>query len=85
MTFDELNFKYLPGTGGGRQAIVSFPNGYGASIVRGSYTYGGDEGLYELAVLKDGHICYDTDITQDVIGWLNSDDVTRLLKLIEVL
>jgi len=44
---------------GGTQRRYKFPNGYGASVVRGPYTYGGPEGLFELAVFgQDGHLNY---------------------------
>lgn len=56
-----------------------FKNGYGASVLRSSYSFGGDRGLFELAVLKDGNICYDTPITNDVIGYLTADEVTEYL------
>jgi hypothetical protein len=80
MKFNELEFvdKLM-----GRQARVTFPNGYGASIVQGPYSYGNEFGLYELAVLKDGVLCYDTPITSDVIGHLSPDAVTELLQQIE--
>ena len=68
------------------QKLYRFDNGFGASVIRGEYTYGGDEGNWELAVLKfDGkggyslaypkQICAD----EDVIGWLNDDQVDDLL------
>jgi hypothetical protein len=70
--------------GYGKQCIVQFPNGYGASIVQGPYTYGGDKGLYELAVFgKDGNITYDTPITNDVEGNLSESDVESLLTQIK--
>ena len=62
-----------------------FPNGYGASVLRSSYSFGGDRGLFELAVLKDGDICYSTPITNDVIGYLTADEVTEYLQQIEKL
>ena len=34
-----------------RQKIYKFPNGYGASVIKGPYSYGGPDGLWELAVL----------------------------------
>ena len=34
------------------QWIYRFPNGFGASVVRGAYTYGEAPGLYELAVIE---------------------------------
>lgn len=71
------------------QALAFFPNGYGASVIIGPYTYGGNKGLYELAVLKGSEakcaLCYDTPITSDVIGNLTPADVTELLKKIEAL
>lgn len=62
-----------------------FKNGYGASVLRSSYSFGGDRGLFELAVLKDGDICYNTPITNDVIGYLTADEVTEYLQQIEKL
>ena len=76
---------------GGTQKVYKFANGYGASVIAGgTYTYGGDEGLQELAVLKfkeDGNysLCYDTEITDDVLGYLNDGDVVDLLDRIEKL
>jgi hypothetical protein len=37
---------------GGTIKIYKFPNGYGASVVKTGGSYGGGEGLWELAVLK---------------------------------
>lgn len=68
----------------GIQALIEFKNGYGASVVKSQFSYGGSMGLYELAVLdKDGHIIYDTHITHDVLGYLNEDDVTDALVAIQ--
>jgi hypothetical protein len=69
----------------GEQRIYQFDNGYGASVIRHQYSYGGDKGLWELAVLKDGELCYDTEITSDVEGHLNEDDVDILLSNIKEL
>ena len=85
-TFNDLEFKPNP-LKSGIQARIIFENGYGASVVKGEYTYGGKEGLFELAVLgKDGFICYDksiSSITSDVIGYLTEDDVTKLMEQIQ--
>jgi len=69
------------------QKLYQFPNGYGASVVRGPYTYGGPDGLFELAVLtinnpKDWRLCYETPITNDVEGHLTGKQVTKLLRKI---
>ena len=81
-TFKDLQFKpysCLPGMPG-EHAILMFKNEYGVSVIRGPYTYGGKQGLYELAVLdKDGNLTYDTPITDDVIGHLTADGVTKTM------
>ena len=59
-------------------------HGYGASVVKGPMSYGGKNGLYELAVLdSDGELTYETSVTNDVEGYLSEDDVTRLLEQIQ--
>ncbi len=75
---------------GAVQKLYKFANGYGASVVKGEHTYGGDEGLWELAVLKfktDGDyvLDYSTPITEDVEGHLTDDAVEVLLDKIEAL
>lgn len=62
--------------------VVDFPNGYGASIIRGAGSYGGDKGLWELAVTKNGNLCYDTEITDDVLGCLEEDEVLETMEKI---
>ena len=77
---------------GGTQKLYRFDNGYGASVVQFPYSYGFDEGLWELAVIEfegeyndDFDITYDTPITDDVIGHLTENDVHRVLRDIESL
>ena len=64
---------------------LEFPNGYGVSVICTSYSYGGRDGLYELAVLDDGQITYSTPITDDVIGFLNETQVTEIMHKVYVL
>ena len=83
--FKDLEFKELPDVMG-IQCRIQFENGYGASIVKGPYTYGGDKGLYEIAVLDSGgEITYTTSITDDVIGYLRPEDVTDVMEKIQQL
>ena len=86
ITFNDLTFKTHPSHMEGVQARITFENGYGASVVKTPYSYGGDRGLYELAVFgTDGHITYDTPITSDVIGYLRDIDVTDVMEKIQQL
>jgi hypothetical protein len=60
--------------------IVKFENGYGASIVCHAGSYGGKDGLFEVAVLDENDdIVYDTPITCDVLGHLEFQDVANVL------
>lgn len=68
------------------QKIYKFDNGYGASVVCGLGTYGAKDGLFEVAVLdRNGNITYNTPITADVLGWLDFDDVAKILNKIKAL
>jgi hypothetical protein len=84
--FKDLEFVEHPSHIGGVQARITFDNGYGASVVKTPYSYGGKDGLYELAVLDtDGHLTYDTPVTNDVIGYLRDIDVTEVMEKIQQL
>jgi len=85
MTFNDLKFLPPSYDPSGVHSIVYFDNKYGASIIKTNTSYGGKDGLYELAVTYDGLISYDTPITDDVIGYLTEDKVTELLQKIEEL
>lgn len=67
---------------GGEQKIFKFDNGYGASLVRHRMSYGHEQGLWELAVLKHGNLCYTSGITDDVIGYLNDPEADAILEKI---
>jgi hypothetical protein len=82
-TFKDLNFESRGAMG--IQARHEFANGYGASVIKGPYTYGGRDGLFELAVCHGGELVYDTPIGDDVVGRLTPDEVTTLLAQIEAL
>ena len=85
-TFKDLKFKQHP-SADGIISRITFENGYGASVVRHEYSYGGKDGLYELAVLDtEGEIHYDNSVAEgDVHGYLNEEGVTVLLKRIQLL
>ena len=86
-SFFDLQFNGI--TIAGKQALMFFPNGYGASVIIGKYSYGGDQGLYELAVLKGNLesycLTYSTPITEDVIDSQTPEEITELLNKIAAL
>ena len=83
IVFDGKHICFKHGT----QTIYIFPNNYGASVVTGEGSYGG----LELAVIwyptKDNKsyiIDSTTDVTSDVLGWLETDNnVYKHLQSIE--
>jgi len=83
MIIDQITRSVNSGT----QRIIRFNNGYGASIVNHSFSYG-----TEMAVIRfngsnidNFDLCYTTPITDDVLGHLSEEDVERYLNLIELL
>lgn len=63
-------------------ARKKFPNRWGVSIILGKYTYGSTELLWELAVLYNDEINYESPLTEDVIGYLTMTQVQELAKQI---
>jgi len=81
-----MDFKTLRRTDreDGVQYHFKAENGYGASIIQTIYSYGGKEGLWELAVLdSEGQITYDTPIMADVLGYLSEEEVNETLEKIK--
>ena len=77
---------------GGIQYLFKFDNHYGASVVKHKCSYGHGQDLWELAVIWYLHpeediwdLTYDTDITDDVIGYLTDERVISILKQISEL
>jgi hypothetical protein len=66
-----------------------YQNGYGISIICNEFSYGGRDGLFEIAVLigdEDSYeICYTTPIASDVIGYLTSEEVNSIIEDIKKL
>ena len=64
---------------------ILFHNGLGLSIIRGFYSYGGREGLYEISPCNshgdmDGSYFDDGDSGDDVCGWC---DVKKVLYYVD--
>jgi hypothetical protein len=78
--------------GNGTQKLYWFPNNYGASVVQNEFSFGGAEGLWELAVIEydpdkpdSWNLTYDTPITNEVIGHLTEEEIDELLTQIKAL
>jgi len=87
-TFKDLEFEIMEDPYlSGKKSRIHFDNGYGASVVSHTFSYGGKSGLYELAVLdKDGEIHYDNPVAGgDVKGYLTEEEVSELLIEIQKL
>lgn len=85
-TFGDLEFKVMDEFYNGVYSKIFFENGFGVSVVKHNYSYGGKLGLYELAVIdNDGDLVYDTPITEDVLGYLTPDDVSKYMIMVQEL
>lgn len=90
MKFTDLKFESHPiYSDDGVQAKHFFSNGYGVSVVRFPGSYGFPEDLYEVAVIKGNEdsfeLCYDTPITDDVLGHRDETDIDIILEEVEAL
>ena len=82
-TFKDLVFE--PHAIGGMHAVIDFENGYGVSVLLGHLFYSDGISTYELAVLEEGELCYDTPITDDVMRYINEKEVTDIMIKIQKL
>lgn len=79
--FEDIKFKDtdLPK---GIQALLKFGE-YELSIVKSDFSYGGNAGLYEIAVFKGNDQVNMPGITEDndtVKGYLTEDNVVGIIK-----
>ncbi len=83
MKFTDLNFEphYITG---GIHVKHFFDNGYGVSVVRFPGSYGYEQDLYEVAVIKgtsdNFKLCYDTPIADDVMGHRDEQDIENIME-----
>lgn len=87
-TFKDLEFEFIDNEFQvGKMSRIHFDNGFGASVVSHTYSYGGKDGLYELAVLDStGELHYDNPVADgDVKGYLSEEEVSDLLIQIQKL
>lgn len=90
--FNDLMFKNHPNGMGGFQARMDFENGFGVSVVCGLHLYSTPRAnlyaasmyeAYEVAIMEDGHLTYDTPITDDVIGYASPEEVTSIMERVQ--
>lgn len=81
-----------PADSSGVQLLYRFDNNYGASVVRNAFSYGHEDGLWELAVVRyvgpdliPFLLCYSTPITDDVLGYCTEEEIDETLAQIEAL
>ena len=67
----------------GKQARMNFNNGYGISVLLGEMFYSNGKNTYEVAVLYDNKLTYNTPITNDVLGWQTAEQVTEIMSRIQ--
>lgn len=89
-TFTDLKFEAyskmsMPNFIGHKQAKLAFENGYEVSVLFGNMFYSNGIDTYEVAILLDGNLCYNTGITDDVIGYITADEVTDIMKKVQAL
>lgn len=82
-TFKDLEFVYCIWNPDATMSTMDFENGYGVRVVLGSDFYSNGVDTYELAVTKEGHLCYDTPITDDVLGYLTEEEVTKIMEQVQ--
>lgn len=83
--FKDLDFGAHSAGLGGTHATMVFDNGYGVSVITGRMFYTSEEKPYEVAVTKGGSLCYDTPITNDVLGYRTEEEVTEIMKQVQEL
>lgn len=68
------------------QARMEFSNGYGISVLLGGYgIYSNGVDTYEVAILHNGELCYDSGLCDDVLGHQTESEITELMEKIQQL
>jgi len=68
-----------------KQARMSFENGYGVSVVTGQHAYTSKDKPYEVAVLYNDSVTYDSPLTDDVLGYQSEEDLSEIMKTLQEL
>jgi hypothetical protein len=92
VTFDDIEFKTHV-SGDGVHGLIFFPGGYGLSVVRYKHPYSTryssytDDKTWEVAIIKgrkgNWKICYDTILTNDVLGFQTKEDINKIISHVQ--
>jgi hypothetical protein len=71
----------------GMGVLFRFDNEYGISLVCHSFSYSNKNDEFEIAVIKfnskdnnDWDIVYDTEVTNDVLGYQSKEEVIEIIQ-----
>ena len=69
---------------GSYQCLLAFGDHHQLSIISGDGAYGGDQGLYEIAIFINGEFGslpgINDYVEDDVLGYLTADEVSAIIK-----
>lgn len=87
-TFNDLVFEQHinPSIKDAKQARMQFDNGYGISVLLGGegiYSNGID--TYEVGILHNDELCYDSGLCDDIFAYRTESEVTKIMEEIQQL
>lgn len=78
---DGMGMKYSAS----KRASYNFDNGFGVSVLFGTLYYSNGIDSYEVAVMRNGGVCYDSGITDDVISRISRYEVSEIMHKVQSL
>jgi hypothetical protein len=70
---------------GGFQIKLKFANNYGVSFINHMGSYGNEIAILLFDKNGNSHLCYDTELTNDVIGYLEYEEVFETIEKVKQL
>ena len=85
-TFNDLIFttEEFRGLGKKSRSHLNFENNYGVSVINGFGAYC-DSNTFELAVLYNDDLCYNTELTDDVLTYQTIADINKVMEYLQKL
>ena len=68
-----------------KHAVMEFKNGYSVSVIFGDQFCSNGIDTYEVAIIKDNHVCFDTPLTDNVLAYQNENEVTEIMRKVQEL